>query len=198
MAENSDLICLPVFHVGEENKNIEFCRNKTSIIFHEEDGEWAGNGMYFWDNLYDVNYWLKHLNNVCKNEKHNCVKASLQVADKNMLNLTNNHDIDEFENELYKMCSFVGKENEISKDYRGANINLYYRLYKAACGSPPFTVVKVNGYYKNIPTTSLIFRDDHEHKNYYATNNIRTIYSVLKSDNVINRRVCRIKEFKNE
>ncbi|UOT89783.1 hypothetical protein [Streptococcus salivarius] len=46
------------FHCNYDEKIIEFVENHQPIISeHPFDNNWAGKGMYFWDNFDNANYW---------------------------------------------------------------------------------------------------------------------------------------------
>ena len=46
------------YHVNDEERCKKFIENKDYIII-SDDTFWLGNGMYFWDNNSNANYWLK-------------------------------------------------------------------------------------------------------------------------------------------
>lgn len=180
--EKNVYIQSPVFHVGEKAEIEKFCNDQNYLIYHEESGKWLGNGMYFWENMYDANYWYKNLKSKYPQEEYSCTKGSLKVEENLMLNLTNRGDVQNFEEELRHLCSLTKKE---MKDSPGANINLYYKLYYEYFSMRPFTVAKVFGQYDSIPVDDLIYK--HSKESARVVQNIRTIYSVLEADNVCAR-----------
>ncbi len=171
----------PVFHVGRKNKVNHFCNDDNFIICHKEDGNWLGNGMYFWDNEYDANYWFCNLKKKYPDELYLCTKGNLKVPEDQMLNLTNKKDMDQFSKELEHLCSLFKRE---VKNSLGANINLYYKLYEEFSGYKPFIVSKIFAQYANIPVNELIYKPSMGPK---ITTNIRTIYSVLEASAIHNR-----------
>ena len=47
-----------VYHCNDIERCDIFLEKKDYMIESKEDGIWLGEGMYFWDNYSNANYWL--------------------------------------------------------------------------------------------------------------------------------------------
>ena len=48
-----------LYHCNDLERCKKFVSDKNYMINSEEDGNWLGRGMYFWDNPSNYKYWLK-------------------------------------------------------------------------------------------------------------------------------------------
>lgn len=85
-----------VFHVNKRKKINDFVNSKilsTSI----EDGEWFGNGMYFWDNKPNCMFWIRNRKYKENKIDYKVVQSSIEYDDSDIIDFTNDDDVVYFE-----------------------------------------------------------------------------------------------------
>lgn len=95
-------IQIPLFHVDTQKNNENFIMGGT-LPPSLEDGDWAGKGIYFWDNLGNAQYWLKEKNRKNQKQKYNIVRTYLSVPANEVLDLTEPTEIRSFEESISTM-----------------------------------------------------------------------------------------------
>ena len=144
-----------------------------------EDGDWAGKGVYFWDNLGNAQYWLKE-------------KKTNEVLD-----LTEPTEIRSFEESISTMQRMKLLDKKIGTKHKGAIINAYWKVLNSFGNATLFSVVKVIGYYPKI-NNSIYFKENDTQKNIqpYVTIKGKVIYAIrdlqVLSDNY--RKIIEVKE----
>lgn len=195
---------IPVFHYGSDRDNQEFVAAEGTpyIKTTGENGVWAGDALYFWDNLSDAQYWGGHRHS---SFKMSYLKCQLESEDKNsdMLDLTNSKSVREFEAALRW---FADAQNwaeipELGSNWekapKGKLINLYYNEMVDVLGVEPFKFVKIAGRYPRTPKTDILFQETEEDistdpmKKHVpsATISYKVIYSVRNPSCLKDRRV---------
>ncbi|KRK63822.1 hypothetical protein FC72_GL001059 [Companilactobacillus tucceti DSM 20183] len=101
--------CIPVYHVNDRDIVEEFVNNNGFYNSHDH-GEWAGSGMYFWDNISNAYYWKKQRENRGNDNSFLICKAKLMYNDDSILDLTDKNTRIAFNNawqmleNAYKKC----------------------------------------------------------------------------------------------
>lgn len=173
------MLSIPVYHVGKKESNNTFQQNPAILVSHE-DGEWAGEGLYVWDNMGNANYWLKQKNKIAYNKssgtEYSIIKLNLKVDEKYILDLTDPYSVKEFERfvEKLKDYGFFGKKKNFEN--KGALINAYYNTIKSFIKKnknlalskyfkdKQFEVTKIIGYYPMIKDT-IYFKENDKKQN---------------------------------
>lgn len=196
----------PIYHVAPLTSNKKFCSNFNYLPLSYENGHWAGNGMYFWDNINSAKYWYQ-LNT--KKGKYNNLghmsisKSVLYVSTNNneLLNLTDKNGINNL-NFLFRFIVNLSKDKyplyiklkdpDYYAQYLGGKINWVYYIYKNIFGITPFSVVKEFGIYPHQQDYSELFQSLEKSKWPHVTDRIKTIYAVHSPSNVINRHIIKV------
>lgn len=167
-----------VYHVNtQENiaKVVDSYKNGSGELYTSvEDGYWAGNGMYFWDNEGNANYWKKIRHN------NYILKANLKIEENCILDLTDKDVLDE----LDQLWPSVAKKFHIDFDSPpGRKINTICKYLKK------IKVVKINGYYPNMHENRIIFKGKKNRKGKpHLTIKSKIIYCVKSADRLENVR----------
>lgn len=177
-----DELCIPVYHVDKNDNNQAFVRG-AMLTPSDEDGEWAGNGVYFWDNIGNAHYWTKSR----RYKNITISKAMMRTYEKFILDLTEPESASNFLR-LVKIVQEQIKRNIdlTSKAEKGAVINFVCTfLQKMQKNSlnikkipQPFKVVKVVGYYPSAPEHVLFAVSDDKNLGPHVTLKTKVIYAV--------------------
>ncbi|MBE4726277.1 hypothetical protein [Leuconostoc citreum] len=176
---------IPVYHVDSENKITEYIQN-NKFLDSQEDGDWLGSGMYFWDNVANSKYWqaIKIRHNPAKTYK--TVKVQQTFEDNELLDLT---DKEIMASTLQYASVLEGRGKSQSRDvtkHMGALLNT---LYEVTAESPEifgfsFSVIKGTGLYSK----TVLSDNDNDlinttlSKTPHLTHFMKTIY-LFKHDN---------------
>ena len=189
-------IQIPLFHVDTQKNNENFIMGGT-LPPSLEDGDWAGRGIYFWDNLGNAQYWLKEKNRKNQKQKYNIVRTYLSVPANEVLDLTEPTEIRSFEESISTMQRMKLLDKKIGTKHKGAIINAYWKVLNSFGNATLFSVVKVIGYYPKI-NNSIYFKENDTQKNIqpYVTIKGKVIYAIrdlqVLSDNY--RKIIEVKE----
>ncbi|GAX04663.1 hypothetical protein IWT140_02306 [Secundilactobacillus pentosiphilus] len=185
MASLEQRIIYPVYHVGRKSDIKHFLEDRRFLNASNEDGDWAGQGMYFWNNLSDAKYWLRGKKKRHPNVNYQVVKATFSTSPDRLLDLSNLDDVRKFEDELRQMCEVVGEPLDL--EARGANINLYFRLF-SNFNVLPYDAVKIIGEYPQTPSTEVLFTRHNSHnKGPHATLTTKQIIAVRNPECILER-----------
>lgn len=181
-------LVIPLYHVGEAKQNNKFVIGKE-IPESKVEENWAGFGLYFWDNLQNARFWEK--SKFSDGKKYTIVKSSLVVDENYILDLTNSDSVNKFTYVLNMIGNFVTLREEAK--FEGPLINAAYKFleemksikdeeingwFSKWCLTKNFYVIKVIGYY---PTESKINHFDvKDRKRPYPTIKSKVIYNVRK------------------
>lgn len=161
-----------VYHVNT-HKNISnvvdsYKNGSVELYTSVEDGYWAGNGMYFWDNKGNANYWKK--------SRHNdyILKADLKIDENYILDFTDLDVVRHFET----IWPLIAKKFHINGDATtpGKRINLICKFFDTV------KVVKINGYYPNMPESYFISGGRDGSSIPHMTVKAKTIFCVKDAD----------------
>lgn len=169
--------CIPVYHVNspEEVSAVvkSFDNGDGRLFFTKENGYWAGNGMYFWDNEGNANYWKKNRKKN-RNLDSDILVADLLLDEDSVLDLTNEEVLNVW-NDLWPK---VAKKYNTSIDCSpGKKINLICRTLGTV------KVVKVCGFYPQKNEHSF-FEGNIEKP--HMTSRTKTIFCIKDSDRLRN------------
>ncbi len=160
------------FHVNSKEKCDTFLLEDT-IIEPQEDENWLGIGMYFWDNEGDTNYWARKKYN--ENIKTVISVKTIICLDKT-LDLTNDDVLSGMLRLWKKHC-----ENSNDRNNQGYGIiidKLYNIFYKKI-----FDVIKGHG---NYPRKVELFRITNK-KTPHLTSSTKTIYCVKNKKAILKK-----------
>lgn len=163
--------CILVYHVNSQ-ENISsvvssYKDNRGELYFSKEDGFWAGDGMYFWDNKGNAKYWKKTTKNKFM------LSADINIDEDYFLDFTDKDVLEEWEN----LWPLVAKKFHISNDSTpGKKINTICKFM------PNIKIVKINGYYPNVNERKFISGGKEESGLPYMTIKTKTIFCVKCSD----------------
>ena len=177
---------ISIYHVNSRSE-IEKCKksfesNNPHLYTAKEDGFWAGNGMYFWDNIGNANYWLKH----SRKKDPIILKAKLNYSSSDILDLTDNTVMNTF-NELWPAVAKKFKINE--KATLGKKINTLTEFF-----GTKVKVVKEIGLYPRVKNHEFLNVNSGQIKLPHVTGQARIIYcvkttAVLSNLQIINNEV---------
>lgn len=158
-----------IYHVNSL-KNIEtvvhsFDVHRPQLYVAKEDGFWAGNGMYFWDNIGNANYWLR----MSRKSNPVILKAKLTYASLNMFDLTDSETLSTL-NELWPLAA--KKYNVKSNVSLGKKINTISEFFNGN-----LKVVRELGYYPAKKEHAFV-RQDIDMQKPHVTTNAKIIYCI--------------------
>lgn len=173
---------IPLYHVDNSLNNQKFARGEM-IDPSDEDGEWAGKGLYFWDNIGNAHYWAesRRYSNVTIS------RAMMQTLDEFILDLTEPESVSNFLHLAEFLLTKINRDADFSSiAEKGALINGVYeslqRLNKkeGSRGLLPqlFKVVKVNGYYPATPERDFFKVSGSRRNSPHVTLKAKVIYAV--------------------
>ena len=163
-----------VYHCGRKEEVLSFSKDEIAIIPSIEDDIWLGNGMYFWDNEGNANYWFRNRTKKFPNEEFKIVKAILKL-DK-VLDLTNKEHIKLCKNVMKKLRE---KGFDLFDDSQlGKNINVLFT--ETDLFSNSFNTVKIIGLYNW--EDDVFITSNNIKKSNRPTANAKTIYCVKKEE----------------
>lgn len=188
-----DDIKIPLFHVDTIDNNKKFVAGE-SITPSFEDGDWAGRGLYFWDNAGNAEYWLKEKLRKNKSEKYSTVKAFLTVNEDKILDLTEPNKVKDFEKSVSTMIQSGLIDSGLGVKHKGAIINAYYNVLSKFGGE--FSVVKIIGYYPKIQKYEY-FKEDAYAKDSspFVTIKAKVIYAVRNQNLLVERRIMEADDY---
>ena len=165
-----------LYHCNEAEKCKKFVEDKSQMINSVEDGIWLGNGMYFWDNISNAQYWKSIKIKKDGKNSYCIVKAGIYL-DK-VLDLTDieiSRKIGKIWDAYIKKCGCYKKNEELGK-----KLNILFDY----CLKTQYNVIKIYGKYNLTPFNNL-WKFNFETKKAEPTSNVKCIYSV-KDDEPIN------------
>lgn len=167
------------YHVNDTN-NLEFFKSgKKKLLESIEDGIWLGNGMYFWDNEANAEYWIRNKRKKFPDLEYDFVKVLLSLehlldlSDKNHVNLCKRILNDLIKNGVDK-----------STEDKGLGTIINSLFIKTTLLSDHFKILKTHGLY-NWEENKFIVGNDSKYKNKSRPSSVvKTIYCV-KNEEVI-------------
>lgn len=191
-------VIIPLFHVDSFQRNMKFVSG--GFIPSGEDGKWCGKGMYFWDNLSNVKYWVRDKQRKNPKITVDVAKSSLICSQNDILDLTDEETSIQMKLAAISYAKKYGVTINIKNN--GNVINFIHDVIcrENAITSPDkkqsiFSVVKVAGYYKNINKEGLVASNEsYKKSSATATAHMRLIYAVRKSTLLQKRKVINLAE----
>ena len=170
-----DTEIIKLYHCNEE-KTINCFIEEDELIFseHVQDDNWAGQGMYFWDNVGNALYWKKQkMSHVSPDENVLIAECMLFLDRDYFCDLTNFEEEKKFEKMIEKMSSHQISTNESL----GQKIDFL-------CSKFGYKVIKLFGDYPSTPQTDFLNSRN-------VTNRIKVIYCIKRgcSDILKSRRL---------
>ncbi|HIW89801.1 MAG TPA: hypothetical protein H9869_08035 [Candidatus Ligilactobacillus excrementipullorum] len=166
--------CIPVYHVNSP-ENIHkvfssFEKGSKNLYCTKEEGFWAGNGMYFWDNKGNAAYWKRTRENR-KKLTSATLMADLLIDDDSLLDLTDQEVL----NTVNRLWPRVAERFNLNNGYYsiGKKINCICEMI------PEIKVVKICGYYPRKKEHSFL---EKEKKRPHVTLKSKIIFCVKASD----------------
>ncbi|HBF74855.1 MAG TPA: hypothetical protein DDW71_06310 [Lactobacillus sp.] len=181
---------VPVYHIDTLEHNQKFC--KGGFFPSNEDGEWCGEGMYFWDTFSNANKWLITRSNQSP-IKFTMAGASLKCNKYDVLDLT---DVKSSE-ELLSVAKMLATKYDVDLNLSsiGAVINFVHRTLILQEASRIFSVVKIFGSYPRNRSHGLVadIENNMNHsaraKKPHATERVKVIYAVRKKELLHDRKI---------
>ncbi|WP_282804004.1 hypothetical protein [Secundilactobacillus kimchicus] len=150
-----------------------------------EDGVWAGQGLYFWDNLSNAKYWLQNRTNKHPEIKYGLTMAELEVNHNQILDLTDDDESKKLKIIAQKYAHL--DDMNLNLNENGTVINYVYDRLKHD-GKAVFLVVKIHGSYPKKHSNGIIGMNEVKYvKSPHATAKVRTIYAVREPQVLIRR-----------
>ncbi len=133
------------FHANSIAECERFLTEKTYIISSENDTDYLGRGMYFWEHKSSAEWWQKK-----KKDVSNSMIVSAELSLKNALDLTD----DDICDKMNKMIAYIDKSiirkigrerNSKSKDAMGVILDSLFEAFSAQMSK--FDIVKAVKHY---------------------------------------------------
>ena len=188
------------YHCNYKNRLANFIEKNELCI--SKDTHYLGDGMYFWDNRHDLEFWESRKKSEAKQngvqEPILCVTARIQYNTDQLIDLTIK---EEFE-KLIKIKNIINqahknKVNSFENFALGEVINKLFSSSNALIDAylSNIKVMKVNLRYENIIDGYIVNESNYYsgklHQNQSFSFDIRTIYCVKDGENIIFHEVLR-------
>ena len=160
------------YHANDGKRCLEFVENQNFLIIDNQDTDFLGCGMYFWEHLSRAQWWKKEKN------KEMITKAELNLT--NMLDLTDDEVAGYVEVIADKLTSAMNRKG-IKQHQIG--LKLDYLFESCKCFSDRYSSIRANYYYKKKQESVFFY-------GFKFTNACIDIYSIRnKPELVTNREV---------
>jgi len=173
-------IMIPVYHVDTESQNDKFVHG--GFFPSQEDGVWAGKGMYFWDNFSNAKYWLQIQHSHLPDKNFNTSKSKLICSEKDILDMTRTDTSQEVK---VFAIRFSGEfDVDLDMDKNGEVINFLHDVLEKRQAKHIFSVVKEHGLYPKTKIKGLIgsneigYHGDRKKVIPLPTSKVKTVYAV--------------------
>jgi hypothetical protein len=170
-----------LYHCNEEEKCNQFIEDNNYLIVSYEDGIWLGDGMYFWDNQYNANYWKNEKSRKNPKGSYSIVKVAADLSD--LLDLTD-VDIANKVDELWEECKKRYSVGENIKETLGFKLNFLYECFDKF--NEKYKIIKVFGKYFRT-TSSELFQYSLKDKSVEPFSAAKIIYSVRNGECILER-----------
>ncbi len=164
-----------VYHVDRALQNDSFIDGH--FYPSPESGKWCGEGMYFWDNLSNADFWVKTKQRR-RPDNYSIAGAELICSPDDVLDLTD----DQIGKQLKEVAKQLSVKYGVDLDLNsnGVVINFVHNIFEKQ-HTKLFSVVKEIGYYPNKNPVGLIGANEPSEKDRRrsaATSKARVIYAV--------------------
>ncbi|MDW4124422.1 hypothetical protein ACWEXW_09260 [Staphylococcus xylosus] len=172
------------YHCNEQDKIDKFKNREMSLLISYEDDIWLGNGMYFWENKSNLDYWKRNRENKYPDINFSSVEAMLSLEF--LLDLSDK-DHRKFCKRVLRDLIDRGKDNGIdesmlNKDL-GEVINVLFSRTDILTNH--FDVLRIHGLY-NWEEDKFLVGNDNKYQNINRpTSNVKTIYCVKNEKAVL-------------
>lgn len=171
-----------LYHCNDKKRSLKFLSSDTYMIISEEDGKWLGQGMYFWDNLGNAQYWKAEKQKKSPAEEFIIIKACVSME--KVLDLTDT-----------EICEMLAKVWDAWKDKvkitdcneevpLGKKLNIFYKQFPGF--KDTYQVFKIYGKYNKTPRNSL-FQYNLSSSTAEPTLAVKCIYNVKCRDAIKQR-----------
>lgn len=177
---------IPLYHANDEKRVSEFVRT-GKLITSRDTGEWAGTGMYFWDNISNAEYWL----NQKKNKSHGIdnflkCRANLSFEEMELLDLSDRGKLQELERGFELISKKMNKSIGVSRS--SSSIGMSEKIdFIVDNLLTHIKIIKVIATYRSKPDNQAIF---YKEKGYPAVDeSAKVIYVVRESARLSGRKI---------
>lgn len=169
-----------LFHSNESDKCKAFINNDVSLITSKngKDDIWLGDGIYFWDNKGNVDWWNNKQRNRKPNETFSIVRVNVNAD--NILDLT---DYDVYMKLKYAWEKLAEKMQCNQELPLGNKLNM---LFSIDSFSQKYDIIKVFGKYNNTPAYG-IFSYDYKANKAEPTIGVKCIYNIKNSKCILEK-----------
>lgn len=171
---------IPAFHSNYEENLKEFCEKNK--IYISEDTHYLGDGMYFWGNRQDLEFWYNKKLKESTNKKVIKIKAQIEYNDDQVMDLTVKEDFEKLL-KIFDIISRAHKEKVgTSKLALGQVINKIYYSKDTIISEyiSNIKIMKIGLSYKDLNCGYISEKKDYYSKKLSKNQNIvfdvRTIY----------------------
>ncbi|MDU1373988.1 MAG: hypothetical protein E6937_07090 [Staphylococcus epidermidis] len=165
------------YHCNDEVKIDKFKNREVSLLISYEDDIWLGNGMYFWENKSNLDYWKRNRERNYPDKNFSSVEVMLSL----------DFLLDLSDKEHRKFCKKVlsdlierGKDNGIDESIfnndLGEVINVLFS--KTDILASHFNVLRTHGLYNWSEDKFLVGNDNKYQSVNRPTSNVKNIYCV--------------------
>ena len=171
---------IQAFHVNDKARCDRFLEDESYLII-SNDRYWLGNGMYFWDNNENADYWLNEKIRKDNTKEYKVVKAIVYTDDE-MLDLTTNES-QGLVNLLWdKYCEKTGEEK---RKPLGEKLNMLIKFFNILSTTK---IIKGVGDYNLDNKKSDCLKNSNKFTGPQIRSYIKIIYCVRDPSIVISRR----------
>lgn len=169
-----------LYHSDEEKKCKDFIEKSDELLLsgNNKDDIWLGQGMYFWDNLGNANWW-----NSKQCNRHPDVKYCIAIANvvlNNLLDLTDFEVYTTLEKLWKQICQKSGLDENVQL---GNKLNF---LFDTMGFQEQYDIIKVYGKY-NRTYNKGFFKFDYSSMKSEPTIGVKCIYSVRNAKCIVEK-----------
>ena len=170
-----------LFHSNKEKICQEFVDGKIPLITSQNnnDDEWLGTGMYFWDNKGNANWWNKKQRN--KNQAETYKIINVNVNTMCLLDLTDFEIYQEMQRIWLSLCHMIHANPEKPL---GNKLDMLFSAFSDWTNKYP--LIKVYGKYNYTPNNGF-FTFDYTSMHSEPTIAVKCIYNVKNKDCILEK-----------
>jgi hypothetical protein len=169
-----------LYHSDEEKKCKDFIEKTDVLILSEniKDDIWLGQGMYFWDNLGNANWWKRK-----QCSRHADVKYCIAIANVVLNNLLDLTDFEVYMT-LEKLWKQICQKSDLNENVQlGNKLNF---LFDTMGFQERYDIIKVYGKYNNTSNKGF-FKFDYNSMKSEPTIGVKCIYSVRNAKCIVEK-----------
>lgn len=169
------------YHCNDKKRCKDFIeKNKLIWSSSEIDGQWLGNGMYFWDNLSNAKYWEKEKQRKNKNDEFDIVVANISLQ--RFLDLTDEDVVCGVERYWGKLNDELQLTREGEVVYIGEKLNYLFEYVEAF---KEFNTLKIHALYPRKKEKIINYKIS-SNKTPRPTTQVRSIFSIKNKSAILN------------